>query len=756
MATATTTLTTTAGPDMCVLKTEEFDVDFAQWIVNNKDISKDERDAVKRLLKDRRQGNKHETTYKLGKDVKHEDIGRLHALRGTGLQSLSRECRAALSQKYYWDVDMRNAQPTLLQQYAEKRGWKCDKLTQFNKHRDDYISELMETLQISRKEAKERICRLMFGGTTVGLTSFFVDELGPELGMLMRNIYTENQHKYPSVAKRVNATRSMMAMVLQTEERACLMAMDLSLAKQGRSMDVLIHDGGLVRKKEGEVKFPEEVLRRVERDVKDLVEYDISLAVKPLVTTFERDDNEDDLVSPDVLVDDSYAAKTFVSMMEGKIVLDGYVWIFDDNTGIWTCEDHCLHRKMVEFGEKLVFRQQGPMGLKIFNYSGDVAHQDRLRRSLPAVLPDRKGYFFDRIETSVNHLLFTDGIYNFKTHTFTKGFDPAIVFFGAIPRPFPTERNEEAIEFVRTKFFRDPFKNPAVGDALLHFLARGVAGHYEAKKSIVAYGPLNSSKGSLTKHLETTLGKGLIGQFQGDSLLMRTGDIEATKSLSWVKKFCDKRIAYSSEITVSKEKPKPINGNLLKSLSGGGDTITLRTNHKDEEEVVNKALTFVFVNDLPDISPVDASVRDRLVTIPYYYAFVDEPKLPFHKQRDHSVSATLKTDVYRDATVWLLLDAMKSWNGKPYVLPEECNALKDDLAPMADIEDLLSEEYDLTGNPEDWVATEELVNYLRGRKVDGSDRKIGDKLTQIGLETTVRREGRRTIRARVGIRRADA
>jgi phage/plasmid-associated DNA primase len=374
---------------------------------------------------------------------------------------------------------------------------------------------------------------------------------------------------------------------------------------------------------------------------------------------------------------------------------------------------------------------------------------------LPSVLPDRKDYFKDRMETSVDKLLFADGIYDFLTSTFTLGFNPEVVFFGAVPRPFPKVRNEGAIEFVRTKFFRDPFKNPAVGDALIHFLARGLAGHYEAKKAVIAYGPENSTKGTLVKHLNTTLGSGLMGAFQGDSLLMRTGDTEATKALSWVKKFCDKRIATSSEISIDPLKPRPINGNLLKSLSGGGDPIILRTNHKDEEEVFNKALTFIFVNDLPPIAPPDPSVRDRLVTIPYSYGFVDEPKFAYQKPRDHTVSATLKTDTYRDATVWLLLDAIKAWDKQPYRLPEECNALKNDLAPMVNVEELLKEEYDLTGSPDDCIPTEELVAYLRSRKVDGSDRKIGDKLTQVGLETTVRREGRRTVRVRVGIRPAE-
>lgn len=740
---------------MCVQKTEEFDTDFAQWILENKDISKTERDAVRRLMKGRVKGNKHETTYKLGKDIKHEELGRFVAR--TGLQCLSRECRAALAQKYYWDVDIRNAQPTLLEQYARQKGWNCDKLKHYNENRDDILTDLMDELQIDRSEAKEMVCRVMFGGAFTGLTPFFVNELQPEVSNLMRNIFNEKQNVYPTIAKKPNATRSMMAMVLQTEERKCLLAMDTSLAKQGRSLDVLIHDGGLVRKKEGEVRLPDEVLRRVERDIKEETGYTISLAVKPLTTTLEREnDDHHELLPADVLVDDAYAAKVFVSLMVGKIVLDAAVWLFDDTSGIWTCDDAVLNRKMVEFGEDLVFRQQGPMGVKVFNYSGDVAHQDRLRRSLPSVLPDRQGYFKDRLESSIDKLLFTDGIYDFLTSTFTKGFNPDIVFFGAVPRPFPAQRDEEAIELVRTKFFRDPFKNPAVGDTLLHFLARGVAGHYEAKKAVVAYGPENSTKGSLVKHLNTTLGGGLMGSFQGDSLLMRTGDVEATKSLSWVKKFCDKRIATSSEISIDPVKPRPINGNLLKSLSGGGDPIILRTNHKDEEEVVNKSLTFIFVNDLPPIAPVDGSIRDRLVTIPYSYGFVDEPKFSYQKLRDHTISATLKTDTYRDATIWLLLDAMKAWDRKPYLLPDECNALKNDLAPMLNVEELLKEEYDLTGDVEDAIPTEELVAFLRNRKVDGSDRKIGDKLTQIGLETSVRRDGRRTMRVRVGIRRAEA
>ena len=294
MATQTQT-TTGLGPDVAIQKTEEFDPDWARWIVDNKDISKDERDAVRRLFKNRVNGNKHITTYKLGRDVKSaENAGRFCAVKGEGLQCLSRDCRSALAQKYYWDIDIVNAQPTLLQQYAEKRGWVCDTLRRYNQTREHFIGELMDALGVDRGEAKQRITALCFGGSATGMTVFFAHELYPELRKLADNMWREHPKDQGWIGKKPNPLGSMMAYVLQTEERKCLIEMDYAFARQNRSLDVYIHDGGLVRKKEGEMRIPEEVLRRVEREVEEKTGYKVSLAVKELKTSLERDGGDDD------------------------------------------------------------------------------------------------------------------------------------------------------------------------------------------------------------------------------------------------------------------------------------------------------------------------------------------------------------------------------------------------------------------------------------------------------------------------------
>lgn len=52
------------------------------------------------------------------------------------------------------------------------------------------------------------------------------------------------------------AQRSLLALVVQTEERKVILALERILKQNGREMAVLIHDGGLVRKREGEQNSP--------------------------------------------------------------------------------------------------------------------------------------------------------------------------------------------------------------------------------------------------------------------------------------------------------------------------------------------------------------------------------------------------------------------------------------------------------------------------------------------------------------------
>jgi hypothetical protein len=144
----TTTTVLLQSPDMSITKTEIFDVDFARQLADDKNIPKEEREKIRRYVKNRVRGNQHDTTYKLGRYCKHEFLGRFCALRGESLQCLGRDIRNALGNQFYWDLDMINAQPTLLYQYAEKNGWKCDSIKIHIQNREELLNEVCESLSI--------------------------------------------------------------------------------------------------------------------------------------------------------------------------------------------------------------------------------------------------------------------------------------------------------------------------------------------------------------------------------------------------------------------------------------------------------------------------------------------------------------------------------------------------------------------------------------------------------------------------------
>lgn len=276
-------------------KTEMFDVEFARQLKNDPNIPKEDRLRLSRYTKRCENVNHVKVGYKLGRKVRSEsvNIGRLIAEKGESLQCFPHDIRAALAERYYWDIDVVNAQPTLILQYCEKAGLECMALRRYVECREAVLDEMVRNLGIERWEAKKRVVSLYFGGSSEGLTPFLTRDLQPEARRIVENVWKTNYDTLKWLKKEPNHMGRGMAYIFQTEERKVLLAIDRALTKRGRSMDVLIHDGGLVRKKDGETEFPSRILKEVEADVKAETGYTIRLALKPLETTIEREGDAD-------------------------------------------------------------------------------------------------------------------------------------------------------------------------------------------------------------------------------------------------------------------------------------------------------------------------------------------------------------------------------------------------------------------------------------------------------------------------------
>lgn len=378
-------------------------------------------------------------------------------------------------------------------------------------------------------------------------------------------------------------------------------------------------------------------------------------------------------VSENTLVDDTFGARQFGQLMGEHIVLDsGQVYVFDETTGIWSSDDKIVSKMITLKGDRLVFTKKGKV---VANFSGSVKMTAKLQTRLSDVVPRYDGCIRRRFNVSRWNLLFKDGVYDLNIDSFTHGFSPNLVFHHNIPMNFPTQRNQGAIDFVRKTLFVEPFEKPEIGEVLLHFLCRALFGDNRMKKMLVCIGKGNSGMGTLCNFLSAVFGQ-VVCSFDGDCLLAR-GGLGGARSMSWVKHISTRRFAFCNGISVFKDKPRTINGNILKMLSSGGEGTTPSA-FNSKEEVVNRAIPALFLNDLPSIRPLDYTLRSRLITVPYSYSFVETPTQPIHKLADPNLKQELMKQENLEAFIVILIDTMKGWDMEEIVLPEECKALMDE------------------------------------------------------------------------------
>jgi len=272
--------------DSKVVKTELFDINVMENLASHDGVSVDVKQLLKAYKKKREDGCKVQVIYEYGKELKKLQLGRLYPQKGLGLQNFPGDVRAALAQKYYHDIDMVNSQPTLLAQLCEKNGWKCDHLNDYVENRASYLQEIMNHKNCDRDAAKTLCISIMFGAKPTSVPAK-VKGLIVELDKISTNIIAQYPEVYAICKKKENPKASCLANVLQDMEFKILREIDLSLQKRGRSMDVFIHDGGLVRRVDEEKEFPKEVLLEITQEIKESTGFDITLAEKPLTHTFE-------------------------------------------------------------------------------------------------------------------------------------------------------------------------------------------------------------------------------------------------------------------------------------------------------------------------------------------------------------------------------------------------------------------------------------------------------------------------------------
>lgn len=377
-----------------ITKTELYDVDVLQKLLIKDGISHKDKTDLQRYRKRRINANEVLIPYDFGKEQKALQIGRIHPHPYCGLAVFPKDIRAALAQKYYWDIDIENAQPNLLLVLAKKYNVECPALQEYCLQRVEILQEICLTHEVNKEEAKQICISVVFGGFRYQHP--ILPKMYLELKELSIVLAADNHKLFSKCKDSSNPLATCLSVYVQNEERLVLQQLDSFFTSKDRSMDVLIYDGGLVRKTSGELEFPSSLLREAEAYILDKTGYSLRLAVKPLTHTF--DFQERDAILPStVLINDEYAAKTFVGLVGDRLrKVDDCLWILGGD-GKWSNSQEALRYLISEYSSRLVFKQQGPMGIKIFDYGGNEDKIPKLIKQVglhahPGVFPLQLSY----------------------------------------------------------------------------------------------------------------------------------------------------------------------------------------------------------------------------------------------------------------------------------------------------------------------------------------------------------------------------
>jgi hypothetical protein len=227
-------------------------------------------------------------TYKLSRTKAGQlGYGRYYSCIG-GLETVEKEARGTLCRDYYHDIDIVNCHPVLLEQFAKaKYDKEMPTLSYYIRNREAVLAQISD----NREDAKTEMIRIMYGGkNTHKATEAFALEMSDFTQFLIQkgdysdlwDTIKNDDPEFLDMTKKVKANKygKFLALVLQTEEAFCMLAMKASLEEQGWLVDVLCYDGVMIRIREGVDYLPS--LRKTEEFIEAKVGYKVSLVKKEM------------------------------------------------------------------------------------------------------------------------------------------------------------------------------------------------------------------------------------------------------------------------------------------------------------------------------------------------------------------------------------------------------------------------------------------------------------------------------------------
>jgi phage/plasmid-associated DNA primase len=696
---------------------EILNVQKLKIITNNfetlKDSNWDEQDAkgqlekLKKLVKSCKKQNTIKTEYMFGKN---KQKGRKY-VKGVGLQSLPRLFRNTLADEYY-DYDIVNCFPTLLQNYCLEQKYPSNELILYNKNRSRYIQE-------SSFDVKKIMNCIMNNGfheyNNLKDKPEWLIKLKNEISAIHSLIREnpETAERYKKI-KKPNAMGTLMFEILENIESKILDDM-IDYVKEQLGVDttniILMYDGFMLPKS----CMTDEQLEQLNNYVD--AKYKVQIIKKPM-ETLDLDGLEIEKELPQNDYDSAVAFMDWLDENGYRLIRhDKDTYFYDKDKGIYTKNIYEL-RRLIALCDML---NDG--------YRKFTSKQNALLTQVETLIPNDDEFLINKQQSTYRKLPFKNGVYDFETKELLD-FSADYIFDWKLKWDYNPNFDMSNQDEVYTKLIENIF-GKEIGDYFLKIVGRAIAGEIYDKKLFMVIGDSNSGKGVITDLIKSAFGN-FADCFNANALCSKKfSSTDYSKELSWIVQLISKRIIFSNEMNME----HTLNGNLIKTISAGGDGITARQNYKDEQIFQPQFTPFMFAQDCPKIEPYDDAVRNRIRYLRTQYSYLSGSKYEKLKEMSHVRQADpkiknifIKKPEIIQTFMYMVINAYDLCEP---IEPETVIAETDE---WEDSEDCTQQILELvtTGNDNDYITVKQFNSKVNGMNLKISNRKVKDIMIKNG------------------------
>lgn len=656
-----------------------------------------------------------------------ETGGRLYC--GLSVQGLPKAIRGFLM-SHTTDVDMKNAHPTILYYLCRQHRIECPNLEYYVRHRDEILAQFPD-----RDSAKE----LFNSAVNNDKKNYkekheFFRKFDSETKAIQQHLTQLEQYRdirisVPDENKIRNWDGSTINRILCLYENRILQVALSVCNRLNIEVASPMFDGMMPYGEHGS-DLLYAITEPVEQTFPGL---DMVWDIKPHKNDIQMpDDYEISEVSMEgqkIAQNDEEACLIIYNELKQSLVYSkgtfyykkGNVWIHSEDTIRSEIRYYVLHSHIRKMNDKH----------ELVDYSQNVKNASNITTAVMDMVQhyNDDNWISSMFTSSRGYILFNNGYWDCKNscflHQSSSSFDSSIIFTEKIPFDYDESFHDpEYVDYLRSTFFTLPF-GLRVGSYYSTNIARALAGD-SMKRMLLGVGPSNTGKSMLTSAIQSCCG-GYFDGWNGASLLYRSTSQDEAQLNRWLLLLQTKRIIISNEL----RSMGTLDGNSIKKLSNGGlDPITARLHGGNEQSFRVGLLAILFAQDIPKIKPIDDAVMTRLRAIPYDKVYVDEPSNTMELKKDYNLESEIQTARFRQAFLRLLFQDYTTFHSNGRV-EEELEEIKEAVLAVVGTEtniiDSFKTEYEITNDPEDFVPSSVIDQWL-------TDSKKAISMTKLGME----------------------